>query len=86
MNGVQGAAEGLVENVAHPGTAAQFRGLDIPGRALDCAAVGAGELRDDLQQGLALVGDILAIGVQQRLELRGHDVDASLQEYGKSFS
>jgi len=67
-----------VENVADPGTAAQLRGLDVPGRALDGGAVGAGELRDDLQQGLALVGNILAVGVQQRLELRGHDVDASL--------
>lgn len=78
MNAIEGPSECLMENVADPRSAAQLRRFNISGRALNGRAVSAGEFRDDLEQSLALVRDVLAVGVQERLELGDHDVDARL--------
>uniref|UniRef100_A0A8W7Q0F7 Uncharacterized protein n=1 Tax=Anopheles coluzzii TaxID=1518534 RepID=A0A8W7Q0F7_ANOCL len=76
---VERFAERFVENVANPRTAAQLRRLDVARRALDRGAVGGRKLGNDLQQALALVRHVLAVRVQQRLELGRHHVDARLQ-------
>jgi len=79
MNRVEHSPKRLVENIANPGAAAQLRGLNISGSALDRLAIGRGELGDDLQQRLALVGNVVAVRVQQRLELRSHHIYSRLQ-------
>lgn len=64
MYGVQCATKDLVEYITQSSTAAQLCRLDITRRTLNRGAVRTGELRDDVQQRLALVRNILAVGVE----------------------
>ena len=79
MNRVQRSPKNLVKNITNPGSAAQLRRLDVPRGSVQRRHVAGGELGDDLQQGSVLVHHILAVGVEQRLELGRHDVGSSLQ-------
>ena len=79
VDAVQGAPEGLMEDVADPGAAAQLRGLNVARGPVHRGHVGARELGDDLQQGRVLVHHVLAVGVEQSLELGRHHVHAGLQ-------
>ena len=74
-----------MEKIADPGSSAQLRLLDVPRRAVHGGHVGAGELSDDLQQRGVLVDDVLAVGIHQGLELRGHHIGPGL-ELGKTVS
>lgn len=80
MNAIQSSAKCLMEYVANACATAQLCRLNIPGSALDGGAIGAGKFRDYLQQCLALVGDILAVWIQQRLELWDHNVHSCLRK------
>lgn len=79
MYRVKGPSKGLVEYVAYSGTSTQLSGFNVTRGSLDCGAVSAGKLRDDLQERLWLVWDIFSVGIQQRLELRYHHVYAHLE-------
>ena len=59
----------------------QFRCFDVPCRALNSLAVGGVEFGDDLQEGLRFVLHVIAVTVQQRLELRHHHRNPSLQTW-----
>lgn len=63
MDGIQRAAERFVKDVADSGAPAQFGGFDVSGGALDGRAVSRGEFRYDLQQRLALIGNVFAVRV-----------------------
>ena len=49
IDGVEGSAEGLVEDVTNSGASAEFGGFDVLRRALDGRAISSRELGDDLK-------------------------------------
>jgi hypothetical protein len=56
----------------------QLCGPNIASSAIYCCTIWKGKFSDDLQECLALVGDVHAIGAEQRLELCYHHVYTSL--------
>lgn len=79
MYGIQRSTERFVKNIAYPCPSAQLGGLNVSCGTLDGTTIGGGEFCDDLEQRLALIGDVLPIGVQERLELGHHQIDPGLQ-------
>ena len=79
MNAVQSPAESLVKDVANPGSATQLGGLNVSGRSIHCGDVGAGELGNYLQKCRVLVHHVLSVGVEESLELWGHNIDSGFQ-------
>ena len=68
-----------MKDITNPCSPAQLRRLNIPGRTVQRGHVGRGKLGDNLQQRRVLVLHVLSVGVEQRLELRGHNVHSCLQ-------
>lgn len=79
MDRVKGPTKSLMKNIANPSTTTQFRRLNIPGSALNRRTICRSKFRDNLQQSLALVRNILTIRIQQGLELRHHKIHPRLK-------